>query len=389
MPERFRERHTQGLAHYLRTGERRIPWRAVFLPNLTRDGREIPAEISFGELTANGRRIFSGIIRDVSARVAAEQAEADNTAQLQEQASELEHQVEEAQRLGEELEESNRELSRLNAELAAVVEAITDGFVALDASLCFTYVNTRAADMWGIPASALLGRTPADVWPALDMEHSPVLVLLRRVLASRQTESVEALSPTLRIWVEIRVYPAAGGGVVAFFRDISERRRARELDALLAEASELLASSTDYDETLANVARAVVPRLGDWSAVDLLDDPAAGSWPPVVRRVAIVHDDPAGLALATELTTKYPQQWDDPSGMAGVIRDGTALFIPDLTDEMLVGGARDAEHLRLMRALEFHSVIIVPIAARGQVLGALTLCMTSSRRRYTQAELAL
>jgi PAS domain S-box-containing protein len=389
MPERYRERHTRGLARYLRTGERRIPWRAVYLPILASDGREIPTEISFGELTANGRRVFSGIIRDVSARVAAEDAMAESTAQLQEQATELEHQVDEAQRLGEELEESNRELSRLNAQLAAVVEAITDGFVALDAALRFTYVNTRAADMWRMPASALLGRTPAEVWPTLDMDSSMVLTLLRRVRDSRQTDSTETLSPTLGTWIEIRAYPASGGGVVAFFRDVAERRRAHELDALLAEASELLASSTDYDETLANVARAAVPRLGDWSAVDLLDDPAAAAWPPVVRRVAMVHDDPAGLALATEFMAKYPQQWDGASGMAAVIRDGTPLFVPDVTDEMLAAGARDPEHLRLLRALAFRSVIIVPIAARGQVLGALTLCMTGSRRRYTAADLAL
>jgi PAS domain S-box-containing protein len=365
MPERFRERHTAGLDRYLRTGERAIAWRAVFLPILTRDGREVPTEISFGELTANGRRVFSGIIRDVSARVAAERAAAEDTAQLQEQAAELEHQVDEAQRLGEELEESNRELSRLNAQLGAVVEAITDGFVALDAALCFTWVNTRAAGMWRLPASALLGRTPAEVWPTLDMDSSAVLTLLRRVRDSRQTESVETLSPTLRTWIEIRGYPAAGGGVVAFFRDVSERRRARELDALLAEASELLASSTDYDETIANVARAAVPRLGDWSAVDLIDDPATASWPPVVRRVAVVHDDPAGLALATELTNRYPTQWDSPTGMPAVIRSGQVLFIPDVTDELLAATARDADHLRLLRALQFHSVIVVPIAARA------------------------
>jgi PAS domain S-box-containing protein len=389
MPEHFRDRHTHGLARYLCTGERNIPWRAVFLPILTRDGREVPTEISFGELTANGRRVFSGIIRDVSARVAAEHAAAESTAQLQEQATELEHQVDEAQRLGEELEESNQELSRLNAQLNTVVESITDGFVALDADVRFTYVNRRAADMWRMPASALLGRTPAEVWPDLDMDSSAVLTLLRRVLVTRETESIETMSPTLRTWIEIRAYPAAGGGVVAFFRDVAERRRARELDALLAEASQLLASSTDYDETIANVARAVVPRLGDWSAVDLIDDPGAASWPPVVRRVAVVHDEPAGLSLATELTTKYPTQWDSPTGMPAVIRSGQALFISEVTDELLAATAQDPEHLRLLRALQFHSAIVVPIAARGQVLGALTLVMTVSRRRYTEADLAV
>lgn len=73
IPERLRAAHDAGVARYLRTGRRNIPWTGVQLPGLARDGREIPVEISFGEfLDADGRRVFSGFIRDVSDRVRAE-----------------------------------------------------------------------------------------------------------------------------------------------------------------------------------------------------------------------------------------------------------------------------------------------------------------------------
>jgi PAS domain S-box-containing protein len=117
MPERFRARHREGMGRYLKTRVRNIPWQAIPLPILTRDGREIPVEISFGEFMSEGRLIFSGIIRDVSDRLAAQAALAENAEQLRSQALELEHQVEEAQALGEELEQANQELSASNVRL--------------------------------------------------------------------------------------------------------------------------------------------------------------------------------------------------------------------------------------------------------------------------------
>lgn len=70
IPERLRAAHDAGLARYLRGGKRNIPWTGVQLPGLTKSGREIPVEISFGEFQEDtGRRVFSGFVRDISDRV--------------------------------------------------------------------------------------------------------------------------------------------------------------------------------------------------------------------------------------------------------------------------------------------------------------------------------
>jgi PAS domain S-box-containing protein len=68
MPERYRELHRAGLGRYLRSGERRIAWDGVELPGLRKDGSEVPLEITFGEYTQDGRRFFTGIMRDISDR---------------------------------------------------------------------------------------------------------------------------------------------------------------------------------------------------------------------------------------------------------------------------------------------------------------------------------
>jgi PAS domain S-box-containing protein len=70
IPERYRPQHAAGVARYLRTGRRNISWTGIPLPGLTKDGREIPLEISFGEFVDDrGRHVFSGFVRDVSERL--------------------------------------------------------------------------------------------------------------------------------------------------------------------------------------------------------------------------------------------------------------------------------------------------------------------------------
>ena len=74
MPERFRAFHLAGVANYMRTGERRVPWGQLEVLGLHRDGREIPLELSFGVTRSGGRQVFIGVARDVSRRRADEEA---------------------------------------------------------------------------------------------------------------------------------------------------------------------------------------------------------------------------------------------------------------------------------------------------------------------------
>jgi PAS domain S-box-containing protein len=74
MPEYMRKVHENGFKSYLATGERHINWQGSELTGLRKDGQEFPVEISFGELVKDGRRIFTGFIRDISERKRAEEA---------------------------------------------------------------------------------------------------------------------------------------------------------------------------------------------------------------------------------------------------------------------------------------------------------------------------
>lgn len=74
MPEYLRHLHQAGFNRYVTTGHKHISWEAIELPGRHRSGRAIPLEISFGEFTSNNRRLFTGIVRDITERKRAAEA---------------------------------------------------------------------------------------------------------------------------------------------------------------------------------------------------------------------------------------------------------------------------------------------------------------------------
>jgi PAS domain S-box-containing protein len=72
MPEMMRKLHENGFKRYLATGKRHLNWQGVEVTAQRKDGQEFPVEVSFGELTSDGHKVFTGFIRDISERKQAE-----------------------------------------------------------------------------------------------------------------------------------------------------------------------------------------------------------------------------------------------------------------------------------------------------------------------------
>jgi PAS domain S-box-containing protein len=72
MPEMMRKLHENGFKRYLDTGKRHLNWQGVEVTAQRKDGQEFPVEVSFGELTSAGHKVFTGFIRDISERKQAE-----------------------------------------------------------------------------------------------------------------------------------------------------------------------------------------------------------------------------------------------------------------------------------------------------------------------------
>jgi PAS domain S-box-containing protein len=172
------------------------------------------------------------------------------------------------------------------------------------------------------------------------------------------------------------------GGHIGSCVDVTDRRRAEEASRFLAEASDALASSLDYQTTLSAVARLAVPQIADWCAVDVLGPDGS------IQRLAVVHADPNKLELARDLERRDSVQMGADSGVPNVMRTGFPELVSEITDDLLAETAEDTDHQEILRGLGLKSYIIVPLAARGRTLGALTLMTAESGRRYGMSDLA-
>jgi two-component system, cell cycle sensor histidine kinase and response regulator CckA len=157
------------------------------------------------------------------------------------------------------------------------------------------------------------------------------------------------------------------------------RQEAEQLDrrlALLAEANLTLASSLDYDVTLRNLSRLIVPTLADWCAIHVASQHGS------LQFIAGAHRDPSKDLLVRALC-----EYGSPEPPFGA-----ALHRPDhgqVTEELLRNCAKDDEQLKLFRALAAGSYIRVPMLARGVSVGTITLVVgPESGRSYGADDLA-
>jgi predicted ATPase/signal transduction histidine kinase len=165
--------------------------------------------------------------------------------------------------------------------------------------------------------------------------------------------------------------------------EVGDRQRAEDTVRFLANAGAELAESLDAAQIFERLARVLVPALGDWCAIDMLDDNRQ------IRRMATIHVDPEKASLAREFFEKGVPDWTSPQPPAAVLRTGAPVLIRELTEELLQGASRDPEHLRLVRALGSRSVLSVPLLANGRVIGALTCCISGNTRRYGSDDLTV
>jgi PAS domain S-box-containing protein len=159
----------------------------------------------------------------------------------------------------------------------------------------------------------------------------------------------------------------------------SARARAASGDerwlALLAEAGTALASSLECDTIIENLLRLAVPTAGDWCIVHLIEDDR-------IARVVTAHVDPAKDAVAQELARRYPLDMGNPISVLMPLHTGRTELMPEVTDRYLREQTRNADELRLLRALSPTSRIAVPLIARGTLVGVVNVFITESDRRY-------
>ncbi len=277
--------------------------------------------------------------------------------------------------------------------LQALFDGVPVGLAVWDGEARYRTINARLAEINGIPAGDHIGRVPSELLGEIGIEAEAAL---RRVLetgapvAEMNFAGETPAEPGVRRHWLASFFPVQDGvgGVVV---DVTARQHAVELEhaareaaetararaEALARASAALGSSTRTSRLLAELVDAVVPSLADFCAVHLADH---GGIDPIAVAVA----DPAQEPLARALAERQAADPDAPVGPAAVARSGVAEINPVITAEDLIREGVAPEERDLLAQLGIHSAVVLPLIARGAVLGTLTLAMGSaSGRTYT------
>ncbi|HSM38589.1 MAG TPA: histidine kinase dimerization/phospho-acceptor domain-containing protein [Candidatus Limnocylindrales bacterium] len=287
----------------------------------------------------------------------------------------------------------------LDGRLAEVLDSIADGVTVLDRRGKIRFANDAAAELMAQPdASSLMGRNATEITDAyelldadggtMDLSRSPT----RRAFAGeRDPEELMRfrVRGTLQDrWSLVRARLLRGAVpdddlVVTAFQDITSLKRSEDRLRFLSEASAILAQSVDYQETVARIARIAVPRLADWCTVDVIERGEG------LSRLAVAHADPAKVALAEEIRRRWPPDPETPTAVHQVLESRQSRLMPVITDVQLVEAARDGEHLAILRDLGISSALVVPLEARGEALGVLSLVQAESGRSIDPEDVSL
>jgi PAS domain S-box-containing protein len=364
IPPALRERHRKGLRRYLETGESRILGRRVEMTGMRSNGEEFPIELAVNRIADADPPMFTGTIRDITARLQAEQEREEARGQLEAILQGVADAVTAQGPDGRLLfanDAAVRTLGFASTEelLNAPLPSIMDRFDILD------------EDARPFPLEALPGRR------ALAGEDTPEAIVRFRVRGTGE-ESWAAVKASA-----IRDHDRNVTMAINVIEDITAHKRAELAQRFLARSAEVLASSLNQDDLLVQVANLAVPEVADWVVVDLVTEGG------MLDRKALAHADPELRDWALDMSRRYPP---DPGAAAGayrVIRTGQAELYPEIPDELLRDGAQDEEHYRILSEFGMRSAIIVPMTTRGRTVGALTFVTGRSGRRFDEQDVEL
>jgi two-component system cell cycle sensor histidine kinase/response regulator CckA len=228
MPHYLREAHRASVGGYLQTGQKHFSWTAIKLTGLHRSGREFPIEVSLGEHVNGKKRIFTGIVRDISAR-----------------------------------EQSEALLRQSQEKYASMVHSSPDAITLRSLpDRRYLEVNEGFTRLTGYSAQEVLGKTPAEL--GLWVEQQPHQTTLQMVETEGQVQGEEFRFRTkageIRYGQLSAVRVAINGQpcMLSVTHDITDRKHAE------AEVSQLALIVESSDDAI--VGKSLNGKIESWNA---------------------------------------------------------------------------------------------------------------------------
>lgn len=307
------------------------------------------------------------------------------------------------------IEKQKKTLSDLQCshdQLEIILKSITDGVTVYDHKGNFIYVNPIGAEMCGFKtAEEMLATSKPEIMKHYNiydehghpfpLDHLPGNLALKGIKNPPETVlQIEMKNTGKRTWSILSAAPIFDNQgkviyAVSIFRDFTAHKenenslKNRESAfRLIAETGIILNSSLDYLVTLQRLCELIVPLLADWCLIDIIADPNN-------PKTITWHWSPEKRGWAAHYQKNFRPDWRSSQSASRVISTGKSELIETITNEMLEASIQNSEQLIEIKKIGMNSVLIVPIVANDTVLGAISLIVSESKRKFSPFDLTL
>ncbi|MGW6294514.1 sodium/proline symporter PutP [Streptomyces sp. NPDC055058] len=275
------------------------------------------------------------------------------------------------------------------------------GMAVLDTDLRYVWVNATLNRL--IPLERRLGRRATDILPPA--EAAPLEERMRRVMHTghavtdyeirAKTDDSGRERASSVSFFPMRDRHGRTVGILYMVIDATERHLAQERLALINDAGARIGSTLDVTRTAQELADEAVPPIADFVAVDLLDSVMRGEEPapgpvgmtPVIRRAGQASVR-AGCPEAT-LAVGEAVRRAHTSPVTRCLQDGRTLVERSLDRVASPWVTQDPTLGASLLKYDFRSLMVVPLRARGVILGVATFARSGSSGPFQDDDIRL
>jgi len=259
--------------------------------------------------------------------------------------------------------------------LAEIVEIAADAVICMDAFQRITFFNKGAEGIFGWTSDEIVGQRIETLIPDRYRSTHPrhVAEFGRSKVKARRMGERREIAGLRKSGEEFAAEAAIsqvhqGDDVIyaVVLRDVTVRKRFEQRQQFLAEAGEKLASSFGSSETLTQVARLAVPTIADGC---ILENRVGNGF----LAGATAHVDPDIEEILDEIGMAGARVPPNGHPLAEILEKRSPVLLQSNAAYRLLAGSVTHDYQKAMRAMNPQSALFLPLVAREQLIGALTL----------------